>query len=257
MDILIISLVAFLAAILTFFSGFGLGTILAPTMMLFFPVELAIALTGIVHFINNIFKLFLVSRHANRKVLKAFGIPAVIAAFFGAWVLLQLPSSKPFFRYSLFDNQFELVAVNVIIGIILLLFAIFELVPRFKNLQFDSSKLLIGGLLSGFFGGLSGHQGALRSAFLIKAGLSKESFIGTAVVVSSFVDFTRISVYAGSILDNGIGDQKYLIIAASIAAISGATIGNILLKKITLNLLQNFVAIMLILISLALITGIL
>ena len=39
---------AFFAAILTFFSGFGLGTILTPVMMVFFPVDIAIAFTGIV-----------------------------------------------------------------------------------------------------------------------------------------------------------------------------------------------------------------
>ena len=53
MEILIISVVAFFAAILTFFSGFGLGTILTPVMMIFFPVEIAVAFTGIVHFSNN------------------------------------------------------------------------------------------------------------------------------------------------------------------------------------------------------------
>ena len=50
MEVVIISLVAFLAAILTFFSGFGLGTILTPIMMIYFPVEIAVAFTGIVHF---------------------------------------------------------------------------------------------------------------------------------------------------------------------------------------------------------------
>ena len=59
-EVAIISLVAFLAAILTFFSGFGLGTILTPIMMIYFPVEIAVAFTGIVHFSNNIFKLFIV-----------------------------------------------------------------------------------------------------------------------------------------------------------------------------------------------------
>ena len=56
MEIILISIVAFLVAILTFFSGFGLGTILTPVMMIFFPVDVAIALTGVVHFSNNIFK---------------------------------------------------------------------------------------------------------------------------------------------------------------------------------------------------------
>jgi uncharacterized protein len=90
MEILIISLAAFIVAILTFFSGFGLGTILTPVFMIFFPVELAIGLTGIVHFFNNIFKLILVGRNADKAVLLRFGIPAVIAAVIGSWLLLPI-----------------------------------------------------------------------------------------------------------------------------------------------------------------------
>lgn len=50
--------------------------------------------------------------------------------------------------------------------------------------MFPPHWLPLGGLLSGFFGGLSGNQGALRSAFLLKAGLSKEAFIATGTVSS-------------------------------------------------------------------------
>jgi hypothetical protein len=53
---------AFLAALLTFFSGFGPGTLLTPVFAIFFPVEFTIALKGVVHFLNNIFKLFLPER---------------------------------------------------------------------------------------------------------------------------------------------------------------------------------------------------
>ena len=55
MEIILISLAAFLTAILTFFSGFGLGTILMPVFAIFFPIDIAIALTGVVHFANNLF----------------------------------------------------------------------------------------------------------------------------------------------------------------------------------------------------------
>lgn len=255
MEIVIICIVAFLTAILTFFSGFGLGTILAPTFMLFFPVDLAIALTCLVHFSNNVFKLFLVSKHAVLDILLKFGIPAVLAAFLGAYTLLKLPSEILVYKYSLSGELFEVHVTEFVIGLILLAFSIIELIPGFKNLEFDKNKLYLGGFLSGFFGGLSGHQGALRSAFLIKAGLSKEAFIGTAVVVSFFVDLTRVSVYATDILQSGLSEYQYLIIAATLSAVTGAFIGNKLLKKITLKSLQTTVAIMLILVSLALILG--
>ena len=130
-----------------------------------------------------------------------------------------------------------------------------DLIPYFQNLQFAKNKLSIGGALSGFFGGLSGNQGALRSAFLIKAGLSKEAFIGTAVVVSTFVDFTRLSVYATRFTKSGLIDNLTLVFCATLSAIAGAYIGNKLLKKVTLKFLQITVAIMLIIISIALGAG--
>jgi uncharacterized membrane protein YfcA len=255
MDIFIISLTAFVAAILTFFSGFGLGTILTPVFMVFFPVDLAIALTGVVHFFNNIFKLFLVSRNADKQVLIRFGIPAVIAAFAGSWVLLNISDLEPLFSYEMFGKNFVVEPVKFIISILLIIFAMMDLIPYFQNLQFGKEKLPIGGALSGFFGGLSGNQGALRSAFLIKAGLSKEAFIGTAVVVSTFVDFTRLSVYATRFVRTDLSDNLTLVVIATLSAISGAYLGNKLLKKVTLKFLQVTVAIMLILISVSLGAG--
>ncbi|WP_299900547.1 sulfite exporter TauE/SafE family protein [uncultured Aquimarina sp.] len=255
MEIIIVSIVAFLVSILTFFSGFGLGTILTPVLMIFFPVEIAIALTGIVHFFNNVFKLFLVGKNANKSVLVRFGIPAVIAAFIGAWVLLRIPDVKPLFIYTLFGNTFEVYPVKFVISILLIIFASMDLVPFFSKLKFGEEKLPLGGFLSGFFGGLSGNQGALRTAFLIKAGLSKEAFIGTAVVVSTFVDFTRLSVYATNVSQSGISDNIQLVVCATASAIAGAFLGNKLLKKVTLKFLQVVVAVMLILISVALGAG--
>ena len=256
MDILIVSLVAFLVAIMTFFSGFGLGTILTPVFMVFFPTDLAIALTGVVHFFNNVFKLFLVGRDADRSVLLRFGVPAVIAAIAGSWLLLNIPDAQPLFSYEAFGRIFEVYPVTFMISILLIVFASMDLIPYFSKLQFGKDNLPIGGFLSGFFGGLSGNQGALRSAFLIKAGLSKEAFIGTAVVVSTFVDFTRLSVYATRFVSTDLTDNWVLVTSATLAAIAGAYIGNKLLKKVTLRFLQVTVAIMLIVLSLALGLGV-
>lgn len=186
MEYFVIPLVAFVASVLTFFSGFGLGTMLTPVFMVFFPAPAAIALTGVVHFFNNIFKIVLVGSNADRKVLLRFGVPAVIAAVLGAWLLSEIPDQTAVYAYTINGRYFEIMPVKLIIAILLIIFALMDLIPRFKRLEFSKNKLPLGGFLSGFFGGLSGNQGALRSAFLIKAGLTKEAFIGTAVVVSTW-----------------------------------------------------------------------
>ena len=152
MEILIIAIVAFLAALLTFFSGFGLGTILTPVMLIFFPPEIAISLTGIVHFCNNIFKLSIIGKQFNKEVLIKFGIPAVVFAFAGSYSLFFI-SNETLFSHSLFINETDVSYLQFVIAIILIFFALIDLIPFFKKLKFNKSILPLGGILSGFFGG--------------------------------------------------------------------------------------------------------
>jgi hypothetical protein len=255
-EIIIISLAAFFTAILTFFSGFGLGTILMPVFALFFPIDIAIALTGVVHFANNLFKMALVGKMADKKVLISFGIPAIATSFLGAWLLMKITVLPSLFKYEMWGREFEVTPVKLIIAILLLFFSLFEFIPRFKKMQFGKNKLILGGILSGFFGGLAGIQGALRSAFLIKSGLSKEAYIATGVIIASLVDFTRLSVYASRFTSSNLHENLTLLISATAAAIAGAFIGNKLLKKVTLHFIQVVVAVMLVLISVLLGLGI-
>src|SRR4030042_5961483 len=99
MHYLVICLAAFLASGLTLFSGFGLGTLLLPVMALFFPIDLAIALTAVVHALNNFFKCWLLGRHADRGIVLKFGLPAVVSALVGARVLLYLSDLPPLLTY--------------------------------------------------------------------------------------------------------------------------------------------------------------
>jgi uncharacterized protein len=256
MEIIIISVAAFFTAILTFFSGFGLGTILMPVFALFFPVDIAIALTGVVHFANNIFKIGLVGKMASKPVLIRFGIPAILAAFAGAWVLLRITGLPSIYEYQLWGNTFEITPVKLIIAVLLLFFSLLELLPVLQKIEFGGNRLILGGILSGFFGGLAGIQGAFRSAFLIKSGLSKEGFIATGVIIASLVDITRLSVYASRFTSSGLSENLVLLVSATIAAIAGAISGKMLLKKVTFRSVQILVATMLVLISIGLGTGI-
>ncbi|PZX19536.1 hypothetical protein LX69_00805 [Breznakibacter xylanolyticus] len=255
MDIIIISLAAFLTAILTFFSGFGLGTILAPVFAIFFPIDVAIALTGVVHFTNNLFKIALVGKHMNKGVLLRFGAPAILAAFVGAWVLMQITEMPTLFSYSMGSRLFEVTPVKLIVALILIVFSVLEILPAVQKVQFGRDKLMIGGALSGFFGGLTGLQGAIRSAFLLKSGLSKEAYIATGVVIACLVDFTRLSVYASRFSQANLLENVPLLVSATLSAIVGAYVGSKLLKKVTLRVIQLMVAVMLIAISLALGAG--
>ena len=79
---------------LTLYSGFGLGTLLMPVFAIFFPVHVAVAATAVVHGANNIFKVLVVGRHADRELVLRFGIPAIVAAFDG-FLFLAAGAASP------------------------------------------------------------------------------------------------------------------------------------------------------------------
>lgn len=256
----VVCLVACGASLLTFFSGFGLGTLLLPVFALFFPLPVAIAATAVVHLANNLFKLGLIGRRADKRVVLRFGGPAALAAFAGAWALLRLAELQPLWTYELGGRSFQLQPLNLVLAGLIALFACVELLPAFKRLQFAPRWLGLGGLLSGFFGGLSGHQGALRSAFLAKSGLGTEAFIGTGVACAVIVDVVRLSVYGfGRFASHLEALQVHaggsLVVAATLAAFAGAYAGRRLLHKMTLHSIQTLVGIMLLLLSLGIGSG--
>ncbi|MBP9853528.1 MAG: sulfite exporter TauE/SafE family protein [Candidatus Omnitrophica bacterium] len=260
MEYLIVCLASLLASGLTLFSGFGLGTILTPVFAIFFPVPVAIAATAVVHLANNIFKLFLVGQNSNKKILIRFGIPAVVAAFLGAFLLKYVSAFPVLWSYSIAEHRHEITLVKLIIGFVIILFSALELNPHFQKKSIDEKYMPIGGILSGFFGGLSGHQGALRSMFLIRAGLSKEEFIGTNVALAIMVDMGRLIVYGMGFYSSkflAMDDIKGLVLAATFFAFIGAYIGMKFFKKVTLTVIQNLVGIMLIFLGLGLSTGLL
>lgn len=246
MDYVLISLTALVVSGLTLFSGFGLGTILMPAFAVMFPVTTAIAATAVVHLANNLFKLGLIGRHADWRVLVRFSLPAAFAALLGASALVGFAALPVLTSYELFGRVFDVTPVKLVIGILIIVFALLELSPKFAAVAIPSKYLPLGGLLSGFFGGLSGNQGAFRSAFLIKAGLDKKTFVATGVVSAVIVDTTRLSVYGMSYFTasfEALPDEVIgLVLAATAAAFTGAFIGARLLTKVTLRGVQIIVA---------------
>jgi len=234
LEIYIVSITAFFASTLTLFSGFGLGTLLMPVVAVFFPVEVAIAVTAMVHLANNLFKVVLLGKAADRSVLLRFGIPAVAAAFIGALVLGWLSDAPSLLEYTAFGRVHQISLLKLVVGTLILTFVGLELMPWFSAIALDRKYLPFGGVISGFFGGLSGHQGAFRSMFLLKAGLNKEAFVATGVMVAVMVDISRMLIY-GRDMAGRTSVEWPLVIAASACAFIGAYSGKKLLRKVTIR----------------------
>jgi uncharacterized membrane protein YfcA len=233
------------------------------------PLELAVAATAVVHLANNLFKLALLGRHADKRVALKFGLPAVLAAFVGA-ALLELLASRmvPAFSHAWLGAEREVSILALVIAAIIAAFAVLELWPRFDSLAFHPRWLPVGGIISGFFGGLSGHQGALRSAFLVRAGLERDAFLGTGVVIAVAVDLARLTIYLGAMVfareaSQGAATREAMLSTPMLAtlgiACAGAFVGSFfgarLVKKVTLLGLKRLIGALLIALAIAMATG--
>jgi len=260
MDIAVIAIVAALASALTLYSGFGLGTLLLPAFALFFPVPVAVAATGIVHLLNNLFKGTLLRKRADWPTVLRFGIPAVPAAIAGAWLLAILGNTPRIFEWTAFGETFGPTGAGLAIGILMMVFAALELQRWFQELKAPPALMPLGGVVTGFFGGLTGQQGAFRSMFLLRADLPAERFIATGVMIAILVDLSRLTTYAASFTAAGLnpaGREGLLVLVGTLAAFAGAYVATRHLDKVTIGAVRYSVAGLMLVIGAAVAGGVL
>lgn len=257
MEYFVVALAVTFASVLTFFSGFGLGTIMLPIFALFFPIEVAVAATAMVHFANNVFKFGLLYKSINLPVAIQFGLPAIFTAILGSYLLKWLGTPDALFRYTLGEKTFDITLLKIVIGLVLIFFSFFEFWVKSKKLSFDTNKLWLGGIITGFFGGLSGHQGAFRSAFLTKTDLDKTAFIATSNVLSLVIDISRLIVYSSIFSFDLIVKNQPILYTGIGFAFVGTYFGSKLMNKTTMEGVQKTVGILLFLMGSALLFGLL
>lgn len=177
--IILIVFTAFIAAALTVPAGFGLSTMLTPVVLLVLDPHEAVAVVAIVHGAHNCAKYFSLKEHVEFEAIKHYGIWLVVGAILGAVLQTQVPQ-KP---------------LLLVIGIFLIILPMLTLSENWSGYKIPEANDRIGGFGSGFMGGLSGHQGALRAMFLSRRLTNKMSFAATASVLALCVDLTRIPIY--------------------------------------------------------------
>lgn len=236
-----IALVApFFGALATFYTGFGLNTILVPVFMIYWDAPSAVMMAGLVHLVNNLVKVSLTAKSIDWHLFRYFGIPAILFAFLGAFLLKSL-------------NDEAQLLIAPIFGAILIVFAVLEFFKWRLPLKGNWS-LGLGGMMSGFFGGFSGHQGALRSMFLSKLQLNPLVFVASTAIISLLIDISRIGVYfSGSWLNDKY--SSFFVLIGVPAAITGTIIGRRYIEKVDHKNLSRIIGLALLCIGIAMVLG--
>ena len=220
----LVALAAFFAAALTVPAGFGLSTMLTPVVLLILDPHEAVAVVAIVHGAHNAAKYFNLKEHVDLDAIKHYGIWLVIGAIIGAILQNMVPQDP----------------LLLVIGIFLIILPIMTISERWTGYKIPEANDRIGGFGSGFMGGLSGHQGALRAMFLSRRLTNKMSFAATASVLALCVDLTRIPIYLYYRPDE-IWEHLQLTGLLVLAALIGVRVGKKWLLKWKSKTIRNWI----------------
>jgi uncharacterized membrane protein YfcA len=182
----VVTVVAFFSGATAAVVGFGIGSLLTPLLALRVGMPIAIAAIALPHAAATLFRFWRLRRAVDWRVVRQFGLLSAAGGLVGALLYTRLG------RRSL---------TLVLAGLLLLtgIGGLTGLATRWHPRRV--SGLL--GLLSGFFGGLAGNQGGIRSAALLPFRLPPATFVATATATALLVDIARTPVYlwrAGSTL---------------------------------------------------------
>lgn len=210
--VLIVSIVAGAVAAI---SGFGIGSLLTPVLALRYPVKLAVAIVSVPHVIGTAIRFSRIRQHVDRRVFVNFGIFSAIGGLLGA--ILSSRANSP--------------ALGIVFGCLLVFAGLSGLIGLAERMRFGRRTAWIAGALSGFFGGLVGNQGGIRSAALLGFDLSKEELVATATAVGVIVDAARMPVYL-AVEGGALAGMWRLLALAAAAALAGTVLGEGLLRRV-------------------------
>ena len=195
--------------------GFGIGSLLTPLIAARFGTSAAVAAVTIPHAIATALRCWRLRAHIDWSVLLRFGLLSAVGALAGALLYSQLGPS----------------ALTRILGGLLILTAIAQLTGWSSRWTARGPLVSLFGLASGFFGGVAGNQGGLRSAALTAFGLTPRAFVATATATGLAVDLARTPIYLWS-----SGAALWPVRLHIGLATAGVVIGTLLGERILLGL---------------------
>ncbi|MBN1362036.1 MAG: sulfite exporter TauE/SafE family protein [Sedimentisphaerales bacterium] len=235
MEIVLVLIVVLVAGIVGTLTGFGLSTIMIPVMVLFYPLTEVLLFVGIVHWFSDVWKLVFFRQGIHWKLILSFGIPGILATILGAWLAFDV-SSKLLSR---------------ILGVFLLVYVVLLFTKNAFQIRPSTGTAALGGALSGFFAGIFGMGGTIRSMFLLAFNLPKAVYLATAGAIALVIDSSRLATYVakGAILHPTLSWGLLLFVPASFL---GARIAKGLVDRIPQAHFRKVVAVFLLLVGLRL-----
>ena len=232
---LLLAVASVVAGAIASVSGFGIGSILTPTLSLWFDAALAVAAISIPHVIGTALRFVTLKARVDRFVMWSFGLASAAGGITGAALGSMVESSW----------------LLIVLATLLVAVGAGEFLGYTRRMAFHGPAAWIAGALSGVLGGLVGNQGGLRSAALMGFRLERDAFVATATAIALFVDGARMPVYFYTHGEE-LRHMTTAIIVSSAAVVVGTLFGQRVLQRIPESIFRRVVAILLVALGVAL-----
>lgn len=224
--IIVITALTFIASFIGLVTGFGTGTYMAPLVLLGIPYKKALLFVCIIHWFNDIWKTGFFIRNINMRLVFYFGVPALVASYLGALVVIAEQSQN----------------LAQILGIFLIISGLFLLLKPTFVIPATKTACAIGGFIAGFLAGIFGMRGAIKSSFISPFNLPPESYLATLGAISIGIDSIRMLTYwHGGITLSPL--LHWALLFALIASYAGALLGSRFVHAIPQEKFKSFIAV--------------
>ena len=225
----LVAIIALAAAAIASVTGFGIGSLLTPTLALRTGTKLAVAAISIPHLVGTAQRFWLLRRHVDRRVLFGFGTASALGGLAGALVHASASSRT----------------LSIVFGIFVAVAGVSELTGWMRRVRWGRRSAWVAGATSGALGGMVGNQGGIRTAALLGFDVPKESFVATATAIGLFVDGARMPVYLATEWRDIVGIWP-LVLVATIGVVVGTALGARVLGRLPQRLFRRVIAVLLV-----------
>ncbi|MGD2045779.1 MAG: sulfite exporter TauE/SafE family protein [Gemmatimonadota bacterium] len=216
-------------------SGFGIGSLLTPFLLLSFPAGEAVAIVAIPHVVATSLRLWKLRPDIDRPTFKQFGIASAVGGLAGAALQPVLGSGS----------------LTIVLAVLLLGAGGSELLRRPVPLPRTPFWRLAGGTLSGAFGGLVGNQGGIRTAALLGFRLETRALVATSTASALLVDAARVPIYLW-LRGGAIEANAALWVAGTVGVVVGTFLGVPILGRVPPKLYRQIVGFLLVVLGVSL-----
>src|SRR5687768_8800394 len=196
-------------------AGFGIGSLLTPAIALTTGTKLAVAVVSVPHAIGTSIRFWRLRHHIDWSLVRSFGATSAAGGLTGA-LLNTWATSR---------------ALELVFGSLLILAGASQVTGFAKRWRLRGGLAWLGGALSGFFGGLVGNQGGIRTAAMLGFEVDKRQFVATTTAVALLIDLARVPIYVVT-ETAAIADMWPMLVVATIGVVIGTLFGERLLARV-------------------------